>query len=97
MNSEQAADYCGVKDRKYFLKLTKVYGIPRYGHINRMFDRLNLDQWVANPKCFRSQHSATTQGRRGGFVPIHHTLMQTPGESEPEDREDNTLPTDDEL
>lgn len=39
MTLAQAADYCGIGDKGYFLKLAKVYHLPRYGHSKRMFDR----------------------------------------------------------
>jgi hypothetical protein len=97
MNSEQAADYCGVNDRKYFLKLAKAFNLPRYGHSRRMFDRFDLDRWMVDKKSFLPQNPTMARRRPGGFVPIHNVLTQITGEGEPEDPEDNRPPADDEL
>lgn len=98
MTSAQAADYCGIGDKGYFLKLAKVYHLPRYGHSNRVFDRFDLDQWMQDPRCFLPDYQALPRRRKAGsFTPIRKMIDQAPGIDEPETPEENALPTRDEL
>ncbi len=98
MTSAQAAVYCGIGDKGYFLKLAKVYHLPRYGHSRRMFDRIDLDTWMIDPKCFLPDYQAHARRRKAGsFTPIHNLIDLTPGIDEPETPEENALPTRDEL
>lgn len=97
MTSEQAADYCGIGDRGYFLKLAKVYHLPRYGHSNRMFNRIDLDAWMVDPRYFLPDQAHRARRKAGSFTPIRSFIGQAPGIDEPETPEDNALPTSDEL
>lgn len=97
MTSAQAADYCGIGEKSYFLKLAKVYHLPRYGHSNRMFNRLDLDAWMVDPKCFIPDYHPRARRKAGSFTPIRKMIDQAPGIDGPESPEGNALPTRDEL
>jgi len=98
LTSKQAAEYCTMSDHKYFLKIVKIYNIPRYGPSGRAFDLHDLDRWMVDKKCFSPDHAHSYRRRPGSFTPIHHFLTdQANGIEDEEDQPDKVLPTNDEL
>lgn len=66
LSAGNAARYCDYSV-DHFKDLAKRYEIPTYGERNNQFSTIDLDRWMEEPKCFKSNPLRAGRRRTGEF------------------------------
>ena len=75
-NAKQAAEYCGYNSPSHFRKLAQDHDVPRYGPHENRYDKYELDDWMANPRCFTNRKTDTFGSRScSRFTPIRLQVL----------------------
>jgi len=94
LNVNAAAMYCGDYSPDRFRKVAKEFEIPRHGPHRNLYDRLELDEWITNPNCYRSNRPGRRTGRRAGAMDkiAHFTLSVVRSTTEPDNKPEEQEP-----
>ncbi len=74
-----AARYCDYSP-EHFRDLVKRFEIPTHGPQDNRFNRFELDRWMEEPKCFKSNNARIARRRTGEFK--IRDIMQDLGDSD---------------
>jgi len=94
LNVNAAAMYCGDYSPDRFRKIAKEFEIPRHGPHRNLYDRLELDEWINNPNCYRSNRPGRRTGRRAGAMDkiAHFTLSVVRSRTESDNKREEQEP-----
>lgn len=66
LSLSHAARYCDYSP-EHFRDLVKEFEIPTHGPQDNRFNRFELDRWLEEPKCFKSNNARVVRRRTGEF------------------------------